>query len=186
MKPAPLVMLDVVCMLIEHVTSKPLDLEQLPKLLQTLEHFAPSAMRHMDATATRILLRAMERVLRCAAALGRRLVSAWVRQGLFTDRPVAGGPSFLWVAAASGCSRMVALLCELGADPNRLHDGMSPLHLACKHNELAMVAPLLEAGADPRARSVGAEPMGSLTPLEMAAFHRGHARIKREFDARRN
>lgn len=85
----------------------------------------------------------------------RESISQLVARGARIDADVYRGTALAW-AAACGCTRAVARLLELGADPNcrttfggpRHGDNVTALHLAAQNGHVEVMKALFDAGAD--------------------------------------
>lgn len=100
-----------------------------------------------------------------SAVLAALRGSAMMRAAALQPCPQTG-ESLLHVAARRGFSQLAADLLVLGLDANRAaFDGLTPLHLAVRHEQPAVIATLLAKGGDP---AVVAEDEKGLNAYHMA------------------
>jgi ankyrin repeat protein len=82
--------------------------------------------------------------------------------------------STLGIAVRTNNVDMLRLLLSLGADPNRIVDGATPLLVAARLNRATMVEELLQGGADP----VCGRDSHSHSPLQLAIRNRRHRIVR--------
>lgn len=82
----------------------------------------------------------------------RAILEQLIRHGADLDKAGPKGSVPLHAAAFTGDVVMLKLLLENGANPNSVHQSMTPLFLAARFHRLACVRLLLKHGADPKQR----------------------------------